>query len=172
MTASACRPNLHINAAGIARMEAIVEVKGYTGTVVFDGQWITVVRGGLGVLTHGGRGQIRIPLSSVTAVIWKPANPMVNGYIHFSIPGRDGRTRGRSANVRLSENTVSFLRSEMKEFEALRDAVDAAIHGGPQPAVATASIPEQIAQYAALRDQGILTEEEFVAKKASLLSQI
>jgi Short C-terminal domain len=33
------------------------------------------------------------------------------------------------------------------------------------------SIPDQIAQYAALRDQGILTEEEFAAKKASLLSQ-
>lgn len=148
-----------------------MEVKGYTGTVVFDGQSLTIVRGGMGVVTQGGRGQIRIPLSSVTAVMWKPANPLVNGYIHFSIPGSDGRTRSRSANVRLSQNTVSFLRSQMKEFEALRDAVEAAIQRGPQPPVVTASIPDQIAQYAALRDQGILTEEEFAAKKASLLSQ-
>jgi hypothetical protein len=99
----------------------------------------------------------------------EPANPLVNGYIHFSIPGSDGRTRSRSANVRLSQNTVSFLSSQMKEFEALRD-VEAAIQRGPQPPVVSASIPEQIAQYAALRDQGILTEEEFAAKKASLLS--
>jgi hypothetical protein len=66
-----------------------VEVKGYTGTVVFDGQSLTIVRSGMGVVTHGGRGQIRIPLSSVTTVMWKPANPLVNGYIHFSIPGSD-----------------------------------------------------------------------------------
>jgi hypothetical protein len=49
-----------------------VEVKGYTGTVVFDGQSLTIVRSGVGVVTQGGRGQIRIPLSSVTAVVWKP----------------------------------------------------------------------------------------------------
>jgi hypothetical protein len=101
-------------------LRRIVEVKGYTGTVVFDGQSLTIVRSGMGVVTHGGRGQIRIPLSSVTAVMWKPANPLVNGYIHFSIPGSDGRTRSRSANVRLSQNTVSFLSSQMKEFQALR----------------------------------------------------
>ena len=70
-----------------------------------------------------------------------------------------------------AQNTVSFLSSQMKEFEVLRDAVEAAIQRGPQPPVVTASIPDQIAQYAALRDQGILTEEEFAAKKASLLSQ-
>lgn len=148
-----------------------VEVKGYTGTVVFDGQSLSIVRRGVGILTGGGRAQIRIPIGSVTAVMWKPANPLVNGYIHFSIPGSDGRTSSRSASVRSSENTVSFLSSQMKEFEALRDAVEAAIRRGPQPTVAPASIPEQIAQYAALRDQGILTDEEFAAKKARLLSQ-
>jgi hypothetical protein len=148
-----------------------LEVKGYTGTVVFDGQSITIIRSGVGRVTGGGRGQIRIPVSNVTAVMWKPAGPMLNGYIHFSIPGTNMMSRNRSSNIRLSQNTVSFLRSQMQEFEALRDAVEAAIQRGTQPAVVTASIPEQIAQFAALRDQGILTEEEFAAKKAALLSQ-
>lgn len=149
----------------------MVEVKGYTGTVVFDGQSITIIKTGVGRVASG-RGQIRIPVRSVTAVMWKPANPVVNGYIHFSVPGgTDRRSRSQSANVRLSPNTVSFLRSQMQEFEALRNAVEEAIEHGPQPTVVPASIPEQIAQFAALRDQGILTEEEFAAKKASLLSQ-
>jgi hypothetical protein len=149
----------------------MVEVKGYTGTVVFDGQSITIIKTGVGRVSSG-RGQIRIPVRSVTAVMWKPAGPVVNGYIHFSVPGgTDRRSRSQSANVRLSPNTVSFLRSQMQEFEALRNAVEEAIQHGLQPTVVPASITEQIAQFAALRDQGILTEEEFAAKKASLLSQ-
>lgn len=148
-----------------------MEVKGYTGTVAFDGQSITIIKTGVGRATSG-RGQIRIPVSSVTAVMWKSAGPMVNGYIHFSIPGDTGRrSRNQAANIRLSPNTVSFLRSQMQDFEALRSAVEEAMQRRPQPAVVTASIPDQIAQFAALRDQGILTEEEFAAKKASLLSQ-
>jgi Short C-terminal domain len=43
-------------------------------------------------------------------------------------------------------------------------------HGAAQ--VSTPSIPEQISQLAALRDAGILTEEEFNAKKAELLSRL
>ena len=148
-----------------------MEVKGYTGQVVFDGQSITIIKTGVGRVTSGG-GQIRIPISSVTAVMWKPASPVVNGYIHFSMPGAaDRRSRNRAANIRLSPNTVSFLRSQMQDFEALRNAIEEAIQRGPQSAVVTASIPDQIAQFAALRDQGILTEEEFAAKKANLLSQ-
>lgn len=46
-------------------------------------------------------------------------------------------------------------------------------NGAPPPAAngATASVPDQIREFAALRDQGILTEEEFQDKKASLLAQ-
>ena len=50
----------------------------------------------------------------------------------------------------------------------------------PSPALAPAPAPssgqpdvlEQIAKLAALRDQGVLTEEEFSAKKADLLSRM
>jgi Domain of unknown function (DUF4429)/Short C-terminal domain len=151
-----------------------VEVKGYNGTVTFDGQSIAIVRTGLGRVTVG-KGQIRIPVSSVTAVQWKPAGPMVNGYIHFSMLGSsDRRSRGfgrQTADKGHDQNSVIFLRRQMPAFEELRAAVEAAIQRGSaqQP---TASVPEQIGQLAALRDQGILTEDEFSAKKASLLAQI
>jgi hypothetical protein len=151
-----------------------VEVKGYNGTVEFDGQSITINRTGLGRLTIG-KGKIRIPVSSVTAVKWKPAGPVINGYIHFSMLGStDRRSRfGRqTTDVSHDENSVIFLRRQMAEFENLRAAVEAAIQRGVQPHGAAASVPEQIAQLAALRDRGILTEAEFAAKKASLLSQI
>jgi Domain of unknown function (DUF4429)/Short C-terminal domain len=149
-----------------------MEVKGYNGTVEFDGQSITINRTGLGRLTVG-KGQIRIPVSSVTAVKWKPAGPVVNGYIHFSMLGNtDRRSRfGRqTTDVSHDENTVIFHLRQRRAFEELRAAVEAAIQRSSQPQ--GASVPEQIAQLAALRDRGILTAEEFAAKKASLLSQI
>ena len=45
----------------------------------------------------------------------------------------------------------------------------------PAPAAAPAaaaapSLPEQLKELAALRDQGVLTEEEFAAQKAKLLA--
>jgi len=151
-----------------------LEVKGYSGTVVFDGQSITITRKGLGRVTIG-KGQIRIPISSATAVGWKPAGPVVNGYIHFSmLGGTDKRPKfGRQTkDIGHDENSVIFYRRQMKEFEQLREAVEASIQRGTQQPGTVASVPEQIAQLAALRDQGILTEEEFSAKKTSLLSQI
>jgi hypothetical protein len=137
-----------------------VEVKGYSGTVIFDGQSVTITRTGLGRLTIG-KGQIRIPVSSVTAVMWKPAGPLVNGYIHFSMLGSsDRRSRfGRQTkDIGHDENSVIFTRRQMPDFDHLRVAVEAAIQHGFQPQVA--SVPEQIAQLAALRDRGILTEAE------------
>lgn len=149
-----------------------MEVKGYNGTVTFDGQSITITRTGLGRMTVG-KGQIRIPVGSVTAVKWKPAGPVVNGYIHFSMLGNtDRRSRfGRqTTDVNRDENSVIFHRRQMREFENLRAAIEAAMQRGAQPQAA--SVPEQIAQLAALRDRGILTEAEFAAKKTNLLSQI
>jgi hypothetical protein len=150
--------------------EANLEAKGRLNTVVFDGEWITISKSGLGRLAGGG--EVRIPVSSVTAVMWKPANPLLNGYIHFVVPGSADTSRGTrgAANVRLSPNTVSFVESNAHDFERLRDAVERAIHGS-RTARHTPSAADQIAQFAALKDQGILTEEEFSAKKARLLSE-
>jgi hypothetical protein len=51
--------------------------------------------------------------------------------------------------------------------------IDESRHGeGVAPEPATVSIPEQISQLASLRDQGILSSEEFEAKKKDLLNRM
>ena len=40
----------------------------------------------------------------------------------------------------------------------------------PAPAAPAQSVPEQLKDLAALRDQGVLTEEEFAAQKAKILA--
>jgi uncharacterized protein DUF4429 len=59
-------------------MTDIIEAKGRNGaTVSFDGTTVTISRRGiLGALT-AGNGHKRIPVHSVSAVQYKPANSMI-----------------------------------------------------------------------------------------------
>ncbi|NCD21154.1 MAG: DUF4429 domain-containing protein, partial [Actinobacteria bacterium] len=56
-----------------------IHAKGLNGQVTFDGQFITIERKGFWAASSVGRGTKRIPLSSVTAVQWKPPTTFFNG---------------------------------------------------------------------------------------------
>ena len=155
-----------------------MEVKGHNGTVTFDGNFVTIVRkGGLARITVG-KGDKRIPLHSVTSVQIKPAGAMVNGYIEFTMSGGDeSNSKFGSATIDAvkNENAVIFTKKQMPEFLALREAVEQAMvqrHAPAAPVAAAPNVAEQIGQLAALRDQGILDEAEFQAKKRQLLERM
>src|SRR5690606_4696286 len=69
---------------GVPRVYAWgMEFKGLNGTVLFDGEWITIQRKGfVARSTHGG-GEVRIPLSGLAAVEWRAPTRVTNGYIAF-----------------------------------------------------------------------------------------
>lgn len=85
---------------------------------------------------------------------------------------------GKSINMKMSGNTASMKWIQKGEPDKLVAYVRE--HMGekaPAPAPAPAAhsgddIPAQIQKLAALRDQGILTEEEFTSKKAELLAKM
>ena len=161
-----------------------LEVKGHNGTVRFDGQTITILRKGAMARLSVGKGEKHIPLAQLTAVQFKPAGLMVNGFIQFTVGGgNEPRSRfGRqTTDAAHDENSVVFHHAQREAFEGLRDTVQAALaehhQSGAAPAAASAqpvppSIPEQIEQLAALRDKGALTEAEFEPKKVELLSRM
>ena len=66
------------------------------------------------------------------------------------------------------ENTVLLGKESLGAFEALKRALVEHISKPPAPAAAV-SEADEIAKLAALRDRGVLTEEEFSAKKRQLL---
>ena len=84
--------------------EGVLEAKGKTGTVVFDGKMVELTR-------RIGKGSKRIPVRSITAVQWKPASTLVRGFIQFTIAGgnelrsRPGNSAVDAAN---DENSVVF----------------------------------------------------------------
>lgn len=107
-----------------------VVAKGVNGTVVFDGQAVTIQRTGALARMTVGKGEKRIPVKSITAVQWKPATAMIRGFIQFTVPGgNEGRSKvGRQTrDAARDENSVLFGYTQREEFERLRAAIEAAL---------------------------------------------
>src|SRR5215211_6820258 len=83
------------------------EARGQTGTVVFDGEFVTIVRSGLSRLTTG-RPTKRIALADISAVEVTPAGHLVSGYIRFASPGAGSTKKGPAGD----ENAVVFTKSQ------------------------------------------------------------
>ena len=152
----------------------MIEAKGHNGQVTFDGTTITITRkGALGRLSSG-KGSIALPVTQVTSVRFKEAGPVVNGYIQFSVPGRiEQRSQfgSQTTDAAHDPNSVIFTRKQRAQFAALRDAVQEAI-AAPASDSAQADVIDQLRRLGELRDSGVITQDEFEAKKASLLGQI
>jgi Domain of unknown function (DUF4429)/Short C-terminal domain len=158
-----------------------IAAKGHNGTVTFDGDFVTTERTGFLARASVGKGTKRIPLASITAVQWKPAGGMINGFISFTVGGgTEARSRFGSQTVDASrdENSVVITKKQMPDFEQLRTAVELAIAQRHRPvpvAPAAPAAPDlfaQLEQLGKLRDAGVLTNEEFEAKKAELLRRL
>lgn len=156
----------------------MTEVTGQGGQITFDGQYVTITRKGFLARATHGKGEKRLHISQISAVQWKPAGALVNGFIQFTVPGGNevrGRMGSQTSNAAKDENSVIFTKAQMPEFEKLRAELDNAIvaqhapqHTGPAPSV---SLADELAKLAGLRDQGILSPAEFEQQKARLLGQ-
>ncbi|MER7251590.1 DUF4429 domain-containing protein [Kribbella sp. NPDC000426] len=156
-----------------------MEVKGHNGTVVWDGTFITIRRKGFLARATIGKGEKRIPVGSVTAVQWKPAGALVNGFIQFTLGGgNEARSRfgAQTMDAVHDENSVIFVKNQMRAFDALRSEIEQAIaarYAPPVQAAAPASDPlAHLRQLAELHAAGVLSDEEFNAKKVEILGRL
>jgi hypothetical protein len=152
-----------------------MEAKGKTGQVQFDGQYVTITREGFLARSVVGKGEKRLHVAQIAAVQWKPAGPMVNGFIQFTVPGgneRRSRLGSQTQTAVRDENSVVFTKKQQPAFEKLRAALDAAIaqqHDPTAPAPAGASVADEIAKLVGLVEAGALTQDEFQQAKTRLL---
>ena len=79
-----------------------------------------------------------------------------------------GRTMARTAVIAGTATAVSGHVARRQDARYRQQAANEVVH---QPPAAPVDLAEELTKFAALRDQGILTEEEFAAQKARLLSQ-
>jgi hypothetical protein len=144
--------------------------RGVSGAKVTAG----IMTGGLSMLAtgvkNGKAGSEMIPVKSMSSVTVK-RDGMLNSLVSVITTGNtvDFRVSHKEAEV-VKSTLTSLIMGSHPSQSALQPATPA-----PAPAVAApvaVDVTAQLQQLASLRDAGILTEEEFAAKKADLLSRI
>jgi Domain of unknown function (DUF4429)/Short C-terminal domain len=147
--------------------------KGVTGRVHVDDAWVTITRKGVLAKANYGFtcGEKRIPIASITSVQFKKLG-LSNGYIQFSLAGSIESRRGLRDATK-DENSVLFRSTQRRQFEQIRDFIEAKIaeRSTPSPAspLPTATgVADELTKLADLRDRGVLSNEEFQTQKARL----
>lgn len=162
-----------LSVGGCRYAHVMTELKGSNGAISFDGRTVSITRKGLGAAFFGGnKGEKTIPLNSITSVQYKKSGMLV-GYIQLAVSG-DSQRGGKSTtqSIQQDENAVCFYAKQNDAFKALADEINAALLAKHEPVAAAPDLADQLQKLAGLRDQGILTEEEFAAKKADLLARL
>lgn len=154
-----------------------MEVKGHSATVAYDGNFVVIKRKGFLARATVGKGEKKIPLKAISAIQWKPAGAIMNGYIEFSLGGgNESQSKfGRATkDATKNENAVIFTKKQMPEFQKLRNAVEAGITGNVSEVSATQSlgIADRIKELDSLFKSQLITGEEFKRKKEELLKQL
>lgn len=168
--------------------DSAIAAQGANGMVGLDGDRLRIrhqgVRAGLGM--GFGAGVKEISVTSITATQWKDAGDLWLGFFSVSYIGGVDPSGGLLTDVG-NENTVTFTKAQQPAFEALRRAVEAqrapmSVGANLQPALVSASAstavsaPDDVAtkvrSLAELRDAGLLTIDEFEARKQQLLDRL
>lgn len=150
--------------------EIIYSMKGVTDRIEVYCNKLTITPVGLlGFLNKGFKGTKDIPYASITAIQMRKAGAIVNGYIQFSILGGN-ESKGGILSAVSDENTFLFSKMENNFMaEKIKDYVYSKIHADKASQHAPSSLSNELQNLAKLRDQGILSEEEFSAAKRGLL---
>jgi hypothetical protein len=121
-------------------------------------------------LNQGFKGQKDILFSQISSVHLKKATTLGNGYIHFSLLGRD---ESRGPDPTRDENTVMFRSARQPDFDKIKAVIETKMAAAratvTRPRLSTMSYIEELEQLAVLRNKGVITEEEFAAKKRQIL---
>ncbi|MEK5272595.1 DUF4429 domain-containing protein [Aeribacillus sp. FSL K6-8394] len=148
-----------------------MEAKGVNGQLEFTGNKVVIKRKGmLAKMTQGLKGDKEILVKQISSIQFKSANMLTNGYIQFSFSGGK-ENKGGLFDATKDENTVMFNKKQQPDFEKIKAAIEEKINELHQPTAQSApvDVADQIKKLAELKDSGIITEEEFEAKKKQLL---
>ncbi len=146
-------------------------VKGVNGQLTVKRDRVIISRKGvLSFMTQGLKGDKEIRMRDISSVQFKKAGYMVNGYIEIAfLGGREGQ--GGVFAATQNENSIMFNIGQQKGFLKAKELIDqyrddAVSQSFIQP---TNNIADQIEALANLKIKGIISEEEFSAKKKQLL---
>lgn len=147
------------------------EYKGYNGTLILTDTGVIIKRGAKGFLLGGGmlRGDKTIPYGSIVAVQLKKAG-MTAGYIQLTLKGGSEAKSGLFQSA-TDENSINFHSAfggnNNELFAEAKKLIEERINAVNSPAKNSGL--DDLEKLATLKEKGIISEEEFQAKKKQLL---
>lgn len=151
--------------------DGVIIAKSAIGEMRFNGREVTISRvaKATNLLIHGLDGEKSIAISAIQAVQFKQAKGGIRGYLQLTISGGI-ESRGGVIAAAGDENTLMFDAGDQPAFEKLAEAIKDAVYERSAPnSAAPVSVADELAKFAKLRDDGLLNEDEFTAKKKQLL---
>ena len=147
-------------------------LKGVNGQITVYEDRVVIERGGvLGFMTQGLAGAKTIPMDSIMSVQFKEGGAFVNGFIQFGILGGK-ESRGGALNATQDENTVMIKQATNAEAREIKDYIENIIlnRSKNQGTVVQQAPPaEELKKFKELLDMGVISQEEFDAKKKQIL---
>ena len=140
--------------------------------VVYADKVEIVTAGITGFVLKGIKGTKTIPYQSITAIQFKESGTWSGaGYLQFTIPGGN-ESRNGLFDATVDENTFMF-HGQNEYAHKIKNYIESQIrllrNPPPQQTSSTPSFSAELERLAALRQQGVLSDEEFQQAKARLL---
>ena len=149
-----------------------LSVAGVNGQLyIYEDKVVIERKGALGFLSIGLAGSKTIPMNSIMSVQFREGTSLTNGYIQFGILGGKEMTGGLTAATK-DENTVIIRKTDNATGMKIKDFIEKKSMDSGQnktTVVQQASTADEILKFKKLADDGIITQEEFEAKKKQLL---
>jgi len=128
-------------------------------------------KGGMAFLLHGIKGDKEIFLNQISSIQLKKAGFALNGYIQFAFLG--GReAKGGVFQATSDENTIMFTKDNQEDFIEIKNTIEEQVfqfqNQDKKNDKKSLNIND-LEKLAKLKDEGIITEEEFQTKKRQIL---
>ena len=163
-TSTASTPNPYI---------PIYRMDGVGAELVVYADKVEIVTAGItGFVLKGLKGTKTIPYQSITAIQFKESGTWSGaGYLQFTIPGGN-ESRNGLFDATVDENTFMF-HGQNEYAHKIKNYIESQIrllrNPPPQQTSSTPSFSAELERLDALRQQGVLSDEEFQQAKARLL---
>lgn len=153
--------------------DVILTAVGSNGSIELDDHKVVIKRPKGGCLNpFAGSGEKQVMIADITSIEYRAAEKRGFGYIQFSfVGGQESKAIG--GQIGSDENSVMFGHKQARQFEALRQALEAQLvahrSGRGSAGVQQVTGADELTKLADLRDRGAITDKEFERQKRRIL---